>query len=105
MAYTYRDIKKDHPNKEELCELYRRSNVPLKRFFNTSGQLYRFMHLKNRIPKMDEEMLDLLCTEGMLVKRPLLVTDQFVLFGFREQERELSLLDGHSSLAIRSKSS
>jgi arsenate reductase len=53
----------------------------------------------------EEEMLDLLCTEGMLVKRPLLVTDQFVLFGFREQERELSLLDGHSSLAIRSKSS
>lgn len=88
-AYTYRDIKKDRPNKAELLDFFKRSNVPLKRFFNTSGQLYRSLNLKDRLPQMnEEEMLSLLCSDGMLVKRPLLVSDQFVLVGFREQEWE-----------------
>ncbi|MGD9927556.1 MAG: arsenate reductase family protein [Sphaerochaeta sp.] len=85
--YTYRDIKKDRPDKEELREFLKRSNLPLRRFFNTSGQLYRSLNLKDRIQGMDEEeMLDLLASDGMLVRRPLLVADQFVLVGFKEKE-------------------
>lgn len=90
--YTYRDIKKDRPGKEELREFLKKSNLPLKRFFNTSGQLYRSLNLKDRIQGMDEEeMLDLLSSDGMLVKRPLLVSDQFVLVGFREKVWESHL--------------
>ncbi len=92
VAYTYRDIKKERPSKEELRDLYTRSDVPLKRFFNTSGQLYRSMNLKERLPEMDEEeMLNILSTDEMLVRRPLLVSEQFVLVGFREQEWEKRL--------------
>ena len=92
IEYTYRDIKKDRLDKEELREFLKRSNLPLKRFFNTSGQLYRSLNLKDRIQGMDEEeMLDLLSSDGMLVKRPLLVFDQFVLVGFREKEWEAHL--------------
>nr|WP_319474569.1 arsenate reductase family protein [uncultured Sphaerochaeta sp.] len=92
IEYTYRDIKQDRPDKEELREFLKRSNLPLKRFFNTSGQLYRSLNLKNRIQEMgEEEMLDLLSSDGMLVKRPLLVFDQFVLVGFQEKEWEAHL--------------
>lgn len=92
IEYTYRDIKKDRLDKEELREFLKKSNLPLKRFFNTSGQLYRSLNLKDRIQGMDEEeMLDLLSSDGMLVKRPLLVSDQFVLVGFREKEWESHL--------------
>ncbi|MGE4453607.1 MAG: arsenate reductase family protein [Sphaerochaeta sp.] len=86
VAYTYRDIKQERPTKEELQAFYRMSGLPLKRFFNTSGQLYRSYDLKNRLPGMtEEEMFTLLSSDGMLVKRPLLVLDDVVLVGFREE--------------------
>ncbi|MBR6090934.1 MAG: arsenate reductase family protein [Anaerolineaceae bacterium] len=81
------DIKTDHPDEETLREYYKRSGLPLKRFFNTSGIQYREMELSKRLPGMSEdEQLALLATDGMLVKRPLLAGDDFVLTGFREEE-------------------
>lgn len=85
--YELRDIKLDNPSLEELIEWYNKSGLPLKRFFNTSGLLYKSLDLKNKLPQMSEyEMLKLLATDGMLVKRPLLIGDDFVLVGFKEAE-------------------
>ena len=87
ISYTFRDIKMEHPTYEELAAWHRRSGLPLKKFFNTSGLLYKSMELKDRLPAMSEdELLKLLAADGMLVKRPLLVGDDFVLVGFREAE-------------------
>lgn len=89
IAYVFRDIKTEHPAYDELAEWYRRSGLPLKKFFNTSGLLYKSMELKDKLPGMsEEEMLRLLATDGMLVKRPLLIGDNFVLVGFKEAEWE-----------------
>lgn len=91
-AYETRPIKEENPSKEELSVWYEQSGLPLRRFFNTSGQLYRSLNLKERLPQMsEEEMLDLLAGDGMLVKRPLLVTDKGVYPGFREKEWEALL--------------
>ncbi len=87
IAYDLRDIKLNNPTFEELGAWYRRSGLPLKKFFNTSGLLYKSMELKDKLPGMsEEEMLRLLATDGMLVKRPLLVGDDFVLVGFKEAQ-------------------
>ena len=88
-SFTVRDIKGDNPNREELEAWYRKSGLPLKKFFNTSGLLYKIMGLKDRLPAMSEaEQLDLLAQDGMLVKRPLVVGDDFVLVGFKAQDWE-----------------
>lgn len=87
-----RDIKTENPTYEELSAWYRRSGLPLKKFFNTSGLLYKSLALKDTLPDMsEEEMLRLLATDGMLVKRPLLVGEDFVLVGFRQDEWEARL--------------
>lgn len=87
VAYDDRHIVEDNPTYEELKQWHVRSGLPLKRFFNTSGMLYREMQLKDRFPNMsEEEQLQLLATNGMLVKRPLLVDDDLVLTGFKEAE-------------------
>ncbi|MBQ3015651.1 MAG: arsenate reductase family protein [Clostridia bacterium] len=92
IEYEFRDIKLDNPKLDELTEWYKKSSLPLKKFFNTSGLLYKSLDLKNKLPEMtDEEMLKLLATDGMLVKRPLLVGDDFVLVGFRESEWDSQL--------------
>lgn len=87
VEYELRDIKLENPSFEELSEWYRKSGLPLKKFFNTSGLLYKSLDLKNKLPEMSEdEMLSLLATDGMLVKRPLLIGDDFVIVGFKEAE-------------------
>lgn len=87
IEYELRDIKLSNPTLEELTEWYRISGLPLRRFFNTSGLLYKSLELKEKLPKMsEEEMLSLLATDGMLVKRPILVGEDFVLVGFKESE-------------------
>ena len=87
IEYTLRDIKEDNPSFEELAKWYETSEQPIKKFFNTSGLLYKSMELKNKLPDMsDDEKLKLLSSDGMLVKRPLLVSDDFVLIGFIENE-------------------
>ena len=87
ILYELRDIKQENPSVEELAAWYTKSGLPLKRFFNTSGLLYKSLDLKNKLPTMTEaEMLALLATDGMLVKRPILVGDDFLLVGFRETE-------------------
>ena len=87
IAYTERPIKEENPSQEELEDWYQRSGLPLKRFFNTSGNLYKDMKLKDKLPQMsEEEQLALLATDGMLVKRPLVVGEDFVLTGFKEAE-------------------
>lgn len=87
IEYTSRNIKEKNPSKEELLEWYKKSGLPLKKFFNTSGLLYKSMSLKDKLPSMsEEEQLTLLASDGMLVKRPLLVGDSFVLTGFKEKE-------------------
>ena len=87
IEYEIRDIKLDNPTLDELSEWYKKSGLPLKKFFNTSGLLYKSLDLKNKLPTMpDGEMLKLLATDGMLVKRPLLIGDDFVLVGFKEDE-------------------
>lgn len=92
IAYTDRHIKEQNPSYEELKEWYERSGLPLKRFFNTSRLLYKSMGLKDRLAGMSEdEQLKLLATDGMLVKRPLIIADGFVLTGFREKEWEQTL--------------
>ena len=87
ISYELRDIKLNHPTAGELTDWYRKSGLPLKKFFNTSGLLYKSLALKDRLPGMTEdEQLDLLSSDGMLVKRPILVGEDFVLVGFREAE-------------------
>ncbi len=89
IEYESRHIKEENPTVSELKEWHKRSGMPLKKFFNTSGQLYRGMGLKDRLPEMnEEEQYELLATDGMLVKRPIVVGDDFVLTGFREKEWE-----------------
>ena len=87
VEYEFRDIKLDNPTLDELTEWYKKSGLPLKKFFNTSGLLYKSLDLKNKLPAMSEdEMLKLLASDGMLVKRPLIISDSFVLVGFKEDE-------------------
>jgi len=89
VSYTDRNIKEDNPSAEELKQWHERSGLPLKRFFNTSGMLYREMGLKDKLPAMsEEEQIALLASDGMLVKRPILVTEDQVRVGFREKEWE-----------------
>ena len=89
IEYELRDIKSENPTIEELSEWYKKSGLPIKRFFNTSGLLYKSLELKNKLPEMtDADALKLLSTDGMLVKRPLLISDDFVFVGFKEAEWE-----------------
>lgn len=93
IAYTVRDIKTQNPTLEELRQWHNLSGLPLKRFFNTSGQQYRALTLKDKLPSMtEEEQFALLSTDGMLVKRPILVAEDKVLVGFREAEWSSALL-------------
>ena len=92
IEYDFRDIKLDNPTLDELTEWYKKSGLPLKKFFNTSGLLYKSLDLKNKLSTMSEdEMLKLLASDGMLVKRPLLIGDCFVLVGFKEAEWSVTL--------------
>ena len=87
IEFKERPIKEENPTYEELKAWYQMSGMPLKKFFNTSGLLYKDMGLKDKLPKMsEEEQLRLLATNGMLVKRPLVVGDDYVLAGFKENE-------------------
>ena len=89
IAYDFRDIKTDNPTAEELRQWWQASGLLLKKFFNTSGLQYKALGLKDKLPTMsEEEQLALLATDGMLVKRPLLIGENFVLTGFREKEWE-----------------
>lgn len=93
VAYTARHIKDENPTYEELKDWHAKSGLPLKKFFNTSGQIYKSMQLKDRLPGMSEdEQLHLLAEDGMLVKRPILVDGERVLVGFRENEWAEALL-------------
>lgn len=93
IACTDRNIKEENPSLEELKEFHQKSGLPLKRFFNTSGQIYKNLHLKERLASMtEEEQYELLARDGMLVKRPLVVGEDFVLVGFKEKEWEEQLL-------------
>lgn len=93
IEFADRNIKEQNPNYYELKEWYARSGLELKRFFNTSGLLYKSMNLKDRLPEMSEdEQLKLLASDGMLVKRPLIITDKAILTGFREKEWAEKLL-------------
>lgn len=90
IGYEFRDIKENNPTMEELTAWYKLSELPLKKFFNTSGLLYKSMELKDEFPAMSEkEQLKLLATDGMLVKRPLVIGEEFVLVGFKESEWEI----------------
>ena len=87
VEFIERDIVKNNPTEAELKKFYKKSKKELKKFFNTSGILYKEMDLKDKLPKMtEEEMLKLLATDGKLVKRPMIVTKDFVLNGFKEEE-------------------
>ena len=87
IEYELRDIKLENPTLDELTEWYKKSGLPIKKFFNTSGLLYKSLDLKNKLLTMtDDEMLNLLASDGMLVKRPLVIGDDFVLVGFKEVE-------------------
>ena len=87
ISFTDRHIVEENPTLEELKEWVAKSGLPMKRFFNTSGMKYRELQLKDKLPQMsEEEQLELLASEGMLVKRPVLVGDDFVLAGFKEKE-------------------
>lgn len=93
VAYEDRHIKENNPTAEELKEWHQKSGQPLKKFFNTSGQLYRGMGLKEKLPAMtEEEQYQLLATDGMLVKRPLVIGENEVLIGFKEAEWSEKLL-------------
>jgi len=92
LAYEVRDIKRENPKYEELKQWYEKSGLPIKRFFNTSGLSYRGLNLKEKLGAMsDEEKLQLLATDGMLVKRPLVVSENAILLGFKEEEWQQKL--------------
>ena len=92
LDYIFRDIQKERPDAQELRQFWQLSGLELKKFFNTSGQLYRSLKVKESLPGMSEEdMLDLLASDGMIVKRPLLVLKDKVLVGFNEKEWETHL--------------
>lgn len=87
IKYTERDIVKDNPNKEELKKWIKQSGIDIKKFFNTSGIKYREMNLKEKLKQLtDEEKINILSKDGMLVKRPLLITEDKILVGFKEKE-------------------
>ena len=87
IAYDDRHIVEENPTQEELKTWYEKSGLPLKRFFNTSGMKYRELKLKDRLPEMsEEEQIEILASDGMLVKRPLVIDDDFILIGFKEQQ-------------------
>ena len=93
LEFTERHIVEENPSYEELKKWYAESGLPLKKFFNTSGMLYKEMQLKDKLPAMsEEEQLKLLATNGMLVKRPLIVNGNMILSGFKEAEWEKALL-------------
>ena len=93
LEFTERHIVEENPSYEELKKWYAESGLPLKKFFNTSGMLYKEMQLKDKLPTMsEEEQLKLLATNGMLVKRPLIVNGNMILTGFKEAEWEKALL-------------
>lgn len=102
ITYISRHIVDQNPSYDELKEWYGKSGLPLKRFFNTSGLLYKSMHLKDRLPAMgEEEQLKLLASDGMLVKRPLMIEDDMIIVGFKEMEwadKILSLRKSDTSL-------
>lgn len=92
IKYDERPIKDENPTKEELTEWYKKSGLPLKRFFNTSGNIYKELKLKDKLKDMsEEEQLELLSTDGMLVKRPIVVAEDVVLTGFKEEEWKVLL--------------
>ena len=92
IAFEERPIKEQNPTYEELKAWYEMSGIPLKKFFNTSGLIYKDLGLKDKLPQMsDEEQLQLLATNGMLVKRPLVVGDDFVLTGFKEADWQMKI--------------
>ena len=92
IEYEKTDIKEDHPDEALLRELHKKSGLPLKRFYNTSGKIYKDLGLSGKIPNMtDDEQYKLLASDGMLVKRPLVVGDSFVLVGFKEPEWDVIL--------------
>ena len=94
IEYTARHIKEENPTYEELKEWYGRSGLPLKKFFNTSGLVYKSLGLKDKLPGMtEEEQLRLLASDGMLVKRPLVILEDKILAGFREKEWNDALFD------------
>ena len=94
LEFNEKDIVKDNPNYKELKEWFEKSDLPLKRFFNTSGMKYRELKLKDKLPDMSEDdQLKLLATDGMLVKRPVIVKDDVVLTGFKVKEWEEKLLE------------
>lgn len=87
VEYTLRDIKEDRLNKDELNRIIKQSGLPIKKFFNTSGLLYKEMKLKDKLANMsEEEQINLLASDGMLVKRPLFINDELVLVGFKEDD-------------------
>ena len=93
VSYTARHIKQDNPTYEELLAWYKASGLPLKKFFNTSGLVYKNLGLKDKLPAMsEEEQLQLLASDGMLVKRPLVILENTVLTGFRQKEWEETLV-------------
>ena len=93
IEYIDRNIKDENPTIDELREWYAKSGLPLKRFFNTSGMLYKQMSLKDKLPQMsEEEQLELLSTDGMLVKRPIIINDDTILVSFRQEEWKQKLL-------------
>ena len=95
IEYVERDIKEDKPNAQELKAWHVLSEQPLKKFFNTSGMLYKNWSIKDKLPKLsEEEQYQLLAKDGMLVKRPLIITAEFILIGFKEKEWEEKLLGG-----------
>ena len=92
ISFDIRDIKENNPTAEELKEWFAKSGLPLKRFFNTSGLLYKSMELKDKLPDMtEEEQIKLLASDGMLVKRPILINGDKLLVGFKEKEWETLL--------------
>ncbi|MBQ6212988.1 MAG: arsenate reductase family protein [Ruminococcus sp.] len=92
LSFDIRDIKENNPTAEEIKEWFAKSGLPLKRFFNTSGLLYKSMELKDKLPDMtEEEQIKLLASDGMLVKRPILINGDKVLVGFKEKEWETLL--------------
>ena len=93
-SFEKRDIKDENPTYEELKDWHERSGLPLKKFFNTSGMVYKELQLKDKLPTMsEEEQLKLLATNGMLVKRPLVVKENCILTGFKEAEWKKNILD------------
>ena len=92
IAYTFRDIRLDRPSESEIRKWHKASGLPLKSFFNTSGQPYKTLELKSKLASMsDDEQYALLATDGLLVKRPVLVGENFVLVGFKQEEWEVRL--------------